>query len=205
MVQHQAFFYGTLMAPQVLHRVCSGTSTPSTSHTERFTIQPAILHDYRRHRVRHADYPAILPISGSSVRGVLVSGLSDRDVLLLDVFEGDQYVRRKVKVRLLEVVGEDEVTGNGNVEGEEVSGVQTYVWCEKESELEDREWDFGEFRREKMGRWVGGHDEEYLEVDQAVNYEGKDPTGGRGVGGDIAGQLNKASVEEEEEVLESAV
>ena len=37
---------------------------------------------------------------------------------------------------------------------------ETYVWAEGVKSLEDGEWDFEEFRREKMGRWVG-NDEEY--------------------------------------------
>jgi len=65
-------------------------------------ICPAILLDYTRHHVQHADYPGILPYSQSvslfkedlereerCVRGSLVTGLSDTDLHLLDEFEGD--------------------------------------------------------------------------------------------------------------------
>lgn len=37
---------------------------------------------------------------------------------------------------------------------------ETYVWAEDITGLEDGEWDFEEFRREKMGRWIGD-DKEY--------------------------------------------
>lgn len=138
-----AFFYGTLMAPQVLHRVCHGSTAPDNpiyaSHNLKAT--PAILHSFRRHKVRHADYPAILPVSGSTVRGTFVSGLTEADIWRLDLFEGDEYERKNVKARLLTKVGDE--TGEGNVEGEEVEA-ETYVWIAGEERLEDEEWDFAE-------------------------------------------------------------
>ena len=42
--------------------------------------------------------------------------------------------------------------------GEEVE-VDTYVWVAGENGLEEGEWDFEEFMREKMGRWVLGNEE----------------------------------------------
>lgn len=45
-------------------------------------------------------------------------------------------------------------TEEGNVEGEEVE-VETYVWIAGEELLEAGEWDFEEFTRDKLKRWVG--------------------------------------------------
>jgi hypothetical protein len=70
--------------------------------------------------------------------------LTDNDVRRLDLFEGDEYSRTKVWCRLL-VDGKDE-------EGEEVE-VETYVWSAGEERLEAKEWDFEEFRREKLKFW----------------------------------------------------
>lgn len=144
-----------------------------------------------------------------------MQGLTEGDQWRLDLFEGDQYSRVKVWSRLLE--------DSGN-EGDEAEA-ETYVWVDEETALEEGEWDFEVFRREKMGRWVGGS-EEYegelrpsitsasfsrgvrkaltgvVEVDEAVRA--KDPTGGRGVNGHIGGQL-EAKKEELEKVLESAI
>jgi gamma-glutamylcyclotransferase (GGCT)/AIG2-like uncharacterized protein YtfP len=147
MTAHTAFFYGTLMAPQVLHRVCHGSTSPSNPiyATHNFKITPAILPGHRRHRVKNADYPAVLPNSESTVRGTCVSGLTDADVWRLDLFEGDEYKRVKVRCRLL-VDGKDEG-------GEEVE-VETYVWTAGEERLEAKEWDFEEFRREKLKFWA---------------------------------------------------
>ena len=84
------------------------------------------------------------------MRGTYVRGLTRRDQQRLDLFEGSQYERVRLRLHLL-----DE---NGN-EGEEKEA-ESYVWAEDLSGLEDGEWDFEEFRREKMGRWVGD-DKEY--------------------------------------------
>ena len=86
----------------------------------------------------------------SSVRGTFVSGLTEGDLWRLDIFEGDEYERRKVMVRLL---GEGE--GKQDVEGEEMEA-ETYVWIAGEENLEDEEWDFEHFCQEKIGKWVGG-------------------------------------------------
>jgi hypothetical protein len=97
--------------------------------------------------VKSADYPAILPSSAtSSVRGTLVTGLTDGDIWRLDIFEGSEYTRRKVMVKVL---------NQDDGEGEEVEA-ETYIWVAGAHRLEEQEWDFDEFVKEKMGRWVGG-------------------------------------------------
>lgn len=140
------------MAPQVLYRVLFGTTQPSPSKTSRLVIVPALLPQYTRRRVLDCDYPAIIPSAeaGACVRGTYVRGLTADDQWRLDLFEGSQYNRIKARPRLLD--GKES-------EGEEVE-TETYVWAEDESELEVREWDFEEFRKEKMRRWVV-NDEEY--------------------------------------------
>ncbi|KAI9834568.1 MAG: hypothetical protein M1819_002944 [Sarea resinae] len=199
-----AFFYGTLMAPQVLYRVCYGDSRPPPGTTAHLVIKPAILHDFCRRKVRHCDYPAITRIEGDSVRGTYVTGLTQGDLWKLDIFEGDEYTRKKVPVRILTAVGDE--TGEGNVEGEEVEA-DTYIWIEGKDKLEEEEWDFSEFQKEKIRRWVGEDDEfagrpSILEVDDAVRAQGGDPTGGRGWNGSITNQLKE---EKSKEVLGSAV
>ncbi len=150
---------GTLMAPQVLHRVCHGTADPGKSvRNSSLLVRPAVLHSYRRHKVRDADFPAVVPSSSAShsVRGTLVTGLRDSDVRRLDIFEGSMYERRKVTVKLLAKVGHAD--GTGNVEGHKVE-TEMYVWRLGRNHLEDDEWDFAEFVRDKMHRWVGAEGE----------------------------------------------
>lgn len=153
-----AFFYGTLMAPQVLHRVCHGSTDPDNPvyAAHQLKTYPAVLPDHRRHRVKHADYPAIVPAKNSSVRGTFVTGLTEGDIWRLDIFEGSEYERCRVKARILSKVGDD--SGAGNVMGDEVEA-DTYIWTAGMDRLELREWDFAEFQKEKMRFWVGAQGE----------------------------------------------
>jgi hypothetical protein len=165
---HTAFFYGTLMAPRVLSRVCFGPNLPdsTTSRLSSLAFSPALLPGYRRHRVRHADYPGIIENKEAEVRGTLVSGLTDGDMWRLDTFEGNEYVRKKVKVKILKVdknkSGSAERDGvlppstthdSSKVEDGDVDA-ETYVWIGGSFTLDPAEWDFDEFVREKMWRWV---------------------------------------------------
>ena len=165
-MSHTAFFYGTLMAPPVLHRVIWGSQTPPTpAHASLLHIRPAILHAHQRHKVKHADYPAVVPAhADASVRGTLVEGLTDGDMWRLDIFEGSEYARQKVRARVLlaRQGGQTDEQGMGdvsqreedNVEGDEVEA-ETYVWIAGAQRLEAAPWDFAEFVRDKMRRWVG--------------------------------------------------
>ncbi|RDW93085.1 gamma-glutamylcyclotransferase family protein [Aspergillus mulundensis] len=212
MGDHVLFFYGTLMAPQILHRVIHGSPTPQQWQRDLLRFRPAVLHGYRRHRVRGADYPGIIreeahtqtldsettkdpgikAAAGASVLGTVVSGLTDGDIHRLDIFEGSEYRREKVSVRILrEALAEDEEradgAGNGNGvegssadidrdrhlkdvleaagaefadEGEEVEA-ETYVWIAGRGMLEDAEWDFEAFKRDKMAWWVAADESEW--------------------------------------------
>ncbi|CAG8001404.1 unnamed protein product [Penicillium olsonii] len=181
MGDHVLFFYGTLMAPQVLHNVIHGSANPEPWQKAMISIQPAILHEYRRHRVRDADYPAIVPVektdenktasestsdARTSVLGTLVSGLTDGDIFRLDLFEGSEYVKTNVTVRKLQMPdGQssdlckdpltmlDAVRAGASDEGEKVSAV-TYVWVCDRDRLEEEEWDFETFMKEKIAWWA---------------------------------------------------
>ena len=170
-----AFFYGTLMAPEVLHRVCHGSSSPSNPiyATHNLKIYAAILPAHRRHRVKSADYPAVLPHDSSTVRGTYVTGLTDSDIWRLDIFEGSEYERAKVTCKLLEAqppktysgihTSGNEVVHLGSVfggDGMEVVETETYMWIGGEARLEEGEWDFEEFQKEKMRFWIGEEGEE---------------------------------------------
>lgn len=199
--------------------------------------------------MRSADYPAVTPDSApastSSVRGTLVCGLSEKDVAKLDLFEGDEYERRVVRVRLLPDAVEEgggvpeplayggvmpvaptrgPANGSGagakNGDGDGVEGVegdseewtttQTYIWTAAETDLEDSEWDFEQFRREKLHLWAGDEvrDSGMEAADRferdgegegdgagAGSEQGRDGTRGRGVQG---GQFERAVREKEE-------
>ena len=139
------------MAPEVLHRVCYGPGAVGNDPTKTFLasqllVQPAILHDYCRHRVRGCDYPGIVPETGHTVRGTFVTGLTDGDIFRLDAFEGNEYERIKVKVELVEVSGR-------------VVEASTYMYTAGEECLEKKEWSYEEFRRDKIHRWADDSNE----------------------------------------------
>lgn len=87
------------------------------------------------------------------MRGTLVTGLTDADIWRLDIFEGTEYAREKVKCRVLNEQGEE-------MEGGEIEA-ETYIWISGREGLEEGEWDFEEFKREKMQFWVGAEREDY--------------------------------------------
>lgn len=122
-------------------------------------------------RVDSADYPGITPDPNHEVRGMYVTGLTEANMLKLDYFEGPQYERKTVEVRLLSKVGNDK--GEGNVKGKEAE-CEVYVFNYPE-ELEDREWDYEEFRSQKMKGWTradyGFEDTDHLSPQQVDDQE----------------------------------
>ena len=181
MGSNACIFYGPLTHPAILSRVIHGPANPTfNEHNTYVVTKPAILSGYRRHRVLRADYPAITKDStpGASVRGTLATGLTDNDVRRLDIFEGSEYERVPVKVVPISTSGQQE----------EIVA-ETYVWIAPQSRLEDAEWDFETFVKEKMRFWLGGPtaEEEFGELDAMA-----DGTGGRRLDGDIARQLEES-------------
>lgn len=82
-----------------------------------------------------------------SVKGTYVSGLTDGDMHRLDLFEGDEYVKEWVEVEV-------EVDGK-----RESRKCRTYVYVAGEERLEAKEWDYEEFRKEKLTRWTSSSEE----------------------------------------------
>lgn len=123
------------MAPEIFFTVCYNTSKVPAEIAKQHTFTPAILHGYCRRRVKYADYPGITPDEDHQVFGTYATGLTDDNMFRLDVFEGGQYKRETVKVKLLTHVGN--AKGQGNVEGEE-RAAEVYVFQDPK-DLEDKE------------------------------------------------------------------
>lgn len=182
-----AFFYGTLLHPQVLKRVLDHDG----NHLQ---VAPAILLEYTRHRVRDCDYPAIISSSASqawfkselsmeqrSVRGTLVTGLSDEDLALIDLFEGEEYNRALVAVHPLTACTPfmDSLDGVATINFQDSASqtqallpamsAHTYIWANDANSLLPEFWSFDEFVQEKLWRWVGKgslDNEDYYIVDE---------------------------------------
>ncbi|KAF5002658.1 hypothetical protein FGRMN_196 [Fusarium graminum] len=145
---YTAFFYGTLMAPEVFFTVCYGDRNPPQVIKDMHTFTPAILEGYCRHRVQYADYPGVVAEKGHTVLGVYATGLTDANMNKLDIFEGSEYIKETVKVKLLNKDGT-------NPAKQEVKETSVYVYMKPEH-LEKVEWDFEEFRKQKMQNWTRG-------------------------------------------------
>lgn len=84
------FTYGSLMFPQVWQRVVRGV----------YRFAPARLDGYARFAIAGETYPGIVAQHGASVTGVLYFDVAEQDVDALDAFEGSEYRRDSVRVKL---------------------------------------------------------------------------------------------------------
>ena len=126
------------MAPEVFFSAVYGAMNPGKVFEDLHTFHAGVLDGYVRHRVKWADYPGITAQDGASVRGVFATGLTDANMVKLDHFEGGEYVKEKVTVRLVDSGEERETT--------------VYVY-RNPKELQVGEWDFEYFKREKLALW----------------------------------------------------
>ncbi|ETW82978.1 hypothetical protein HETIRDRAFT_439553 [Heterobasidion irregulare TC 32-1] len=191
-----AFFYGTLLHPTILTNVIGNDG----GHLE---LCPAVLMDHTRHHVKRADYPAVLPYAKSkqmfdrdlnyeerSVRGTLVIGLTESDIRLLDLFEGNEYERTPVFVHplapFLTLPSSVVPTSEAQLsvapptapplplpsELAEAVPAETYIWIDKVTYLDAKLWSYDDFIKEKLHNWVGKDNEEYKEVQRRIEMQG---------------------------------
>lgn len=138
------------MEPRVFYRVTQGISNPPDVIKGLYTFTPAVLHDHCRHRVRGEDYPAVIAEPGQSVLGTFVTGLTDANIEKLDQFEGSEYIREVLAVKLVTKAGN--AKGEGQVEGE-ARTASVYIFINPDR-VEKGEWDFEHFRKEKLHMWA---------------------------------------------------
>lgn len=123
MTRH-CFTYGSLMCEEIMFAVC-GAAAAST---------PATLAGYRRHPVADEAYPGMVPAADAHVEGVLYRDLTPAAIARLDAFEGPQYRRDTVSVRL--------------ADGSTVVDAETYVFRPEFAHLLlPGDWDFEHFLR----------------------------------------------------------
>lgn len=215
---HTLFFYGTLVHPAILERVIGNPGAHlrvrnallpahATSHVSGVDYPALVSLEDRQPQLvsdpsivtTQAPADAILAVPNSTtpssssgvvaaVPGTVVSGLTDKDLRYLDLFEGDEYIRKTVDVLpvdpegisnalrprdasladILVDLGPDRCTELlRDADHAPKVAAQAYVWCAPLGMLEDRRWIFAEFAREKAKRWVGAQaDHEYTDVDR---------------------------------------
>lgn len=120
------FTYGSLMFPQVWQRVVRGD----------YRSAPAVLDGHARFALAGETYPGTIVRSDSSVAGIVYFDVSDADVAALDAFEGGEYRRDRVRVRL---------------DSGELSDAQTYLYLLPQK-LSESPWLPEEFQ---MQRFLG--------------------------------------------------
>jgi gamma-glutamyl AIG2-like cyclotransferase len=87
------FFYGTLLDPDVMALVIGRRLPPSA-------FVPATLPGHSRRRAKGTTYPVVVRDRVDRVCGVVVGGLTSRDVARLAAFEGAGYRIARLKVRV---------------------------------------------------------------------------------------------------------
>lgn len=85
------FFYGTLLDHDVMALVIGRRLPPSS-------FVPASLKGHVRRRAKGVSYPILVRDPGGEVEGVVVSGLTRRDVERLSLYEGPNYRIAPLKV-----------------------------------------------------------------------------------------------------------
>ena len=129
------FTYGSLMFPEVWERLaCPG-----------YRSSLATLDGYLRRQVRGDTYPVIVPGDAMSrVEGMLYFDLPPELLLKLDRFEGEFYVRRKIRV----TAGKER----------DLHEAFTYVLSDHYRHLlSDREWDPGRFRKQALALFLADY------------------------------------------------
>lgn len=92
MLDHTLFIYGTLQDAEVMKAVI-GRTIPLTAQQE------GIAPFFKIMTVKHVHYPCLVEGDDSDVAdGVIITGLSDEELQVLDRFEGDNYHRVAIDV-----------------------------------------------------------------------------------------------------------
>ncbi|MFW5845176.1 MAG: gamma-glutamylcyclotransferase family protein, partial [Planctomycetota bacterium] len=121
------FAYGTLMFPEVFARVAGPPVLASS---------PCVLLGWRRHALRDATYPALVPCPGKRVQGVCYVEPATGQLQRLDAFEGDEYERVT-----LQQDGED---------------LLVYRWRDDPERLLAADWDVEGFRQTGLPSFQAG-------------------------------------------------
>jgi len=131
------FTYGSLMCADIMAAVCG----------ENSTFENGVLAGYRRYAVQGEDYPGMVPAAIAKERpevvGIVYRDVSDEGLRRLDVFEGDYYQRRSVRVQL--------------ADGEFIAAEAYIFRLQFRDLLADWPWDFEHFLASGKARFSGAY------------------------------------------------
>ncbi|PUZ59229.1 hypothetical protein GQ55_4G023600 [Panicum hallii var. hallii] len=123
---HSVFVYGSLMADEVVRAILKRVPPAA----------PALLPNYHRFNIKGRIYPAILPVESKKVEGMVIMGVTDEELQVLDAFEDVEYTRTRVEISL--------------ADSSEKMLADTYVWSDAEDSNLYGEWDFEEWKKLHM-------------------------------------------------------
>jgi len=147
-MMNNCFVYGTLIAPEVLQTLLGRVP---------ITCKPGYLPNFSRFPVKGYVYPGVIPsVSDPSIKpdrsstktdldscveGVLLTGLSEKEMKILDLFEDEDYTRSIVPIILKDKNTSEVKKINTNV----------YVWTAGESMLDlHLGWNYDDFRQNNL-------------------------------------------------------
>ncbi|KAF8114401.1 hypothetical protein N665_0038s0025 [Sinapis alba] len=127
---HNVFVYGSFQEPDIVNIML-----------ERIPeIISVTLPGFKRFRLKGRLYPCVVPSEAGEVHGKVLMGLTDKELASLDAVEGNEYERVTV-----EVVRTD---------NSEKFTVKTYLWINKDDPDMYGEWDFEEWKRLHMPKFM---------------------------------------------------
>ncbi|KAF9900066.1 hypothetical protein EC991_007951 [Linnemannia zychae] len=148
------FFYGSLMNEKVLNAV----TRPGPDSNSRFAVK-ATIQGYTRFTYHNQPYPGMIPSTNplEIVEGLLVFGHTPLELHRLDQFEGSEYPRSTIPVKLLSSVP-SLYTIDGREEGyQENETIDAFVYLFtgplKHLDLQ-RPWDYEQFKRDHVKDWM---------------------------------------------------
>ncbi|KAF9143529.1 hypothetical protein BGX30_000218 [Mortierella sp. GBA39] len=148
------FFYGSLMNEKVLNAVTRPGPDSNTLLAVNATIQ-----GYTRFTYHNQPYPGMIPSTNplEIVSGLLVFGHTPLELHRLDEFEGSEYPRSTIPVRLSSAVPST-YTIDGRVEGYaegEMVDAYVYLFSGPMEHLDlERPWDYEKFKQEHVKDWM---------------------------------------------------
>ncbi|KFK40523.1 hypothetical protein AALP_AA2G006700 [Arabis alpina] len=127
---HNVFVYGSFQEPAVAGLILECTPV----------IVSAQLHGFHRYRLKGRLHPCIAPSETGVINGKVLTGLTDDQLQNLDMVEGTEYERKTVEVVLTDT--------------SQKMQVETYIWANKDDPDMYGEWDFEEWKRLHMEKFI---------------------------------------------------
>jgi gamma-glutamylcyclotransferase (GGCT)/AIG2-like uncharacterized protein YtfP len=126
------FVYGTLQYPSIVTLLLG--RTPETTK--------ALVKGYRRYGLHSFVFPAVIEDPKGQVEGLLLSGLSEEDMAILDDYEGDEYCKHSVDVFSLD--DPDTLLCTSSL----------YVWMDEYKHMiNGKEWDVSAFETQHFDEY----------------------------------------------------